>query len=204
MAGGQLPDEGPVRLGSVTLPAGRLVTADYGSGGPVAWATDDPVPEPGRVWASLSAVRDQTGLVPILLDGLYGDAGRPWDEGEFEDPEDPQQAETLDAGALLDDWWNRSNLPDDAGRFPGLAPAEGVPLSPAERQAAFDTVLPRLRARRREPAAAARIGLVAAGRPDRDRLGRLPAGAHRGAHHHRGAALVGGPLRCRPGRGGFR
>ncbi|TVZ02014.1 DUF4253 domain-containing protein [Trebonia kvetii] len=164
MAGGQLPDEGPVRLGSVTLPAGRLVTADYGSGEPVAWATDDPVPETGRVWAALSAASDQTGLVPILLDGLYGDAGRPWDEGEFEDPEDPRQADALDPGALLEDWWNRSNLPDDAGRFPGLAPAEQAPLSPAELQAALDTVLPGLRARKRA-SAAARIGLVAADRP---------------------------------------
>lgn len=108
-----LPGEGPVQFGSVALPAGRLITAEYGSGEPVAWATGDPVPEPGQVWAALSAARDQTGLVPILLDGLHGGTSRPWDSGEFGDPEDPRRADALDPGALLEDCWNRRGWPDD-------------------------------------------------------------------------------------------
>jgi Domain of unknown function (DUF4253) len=48
--------------------------------------------------------------------------------------------------------------------FPGLAPPEHTPLTPAERQQALDVVLPRIRqAHRATPTA--RIGLVAAGRP---------------------------------------
>jgi hypothetical protein len=62
----QLPDEGPARLGPVTLPAGRLITG-YGGTDHVAWATVDPVPESGRVWAALSGLHPQTGLVPIQL-----------------------------------------------------------------------------------------------------------------------------------------
>jgi hypothetical protein len=161
MTDGRLPGEGPVRFGSVDLPEGRLVTADYGSGQPVAWATLDWVAEPGRVWDALSAVRDQTGLVPILLDGLGGDPGRPWDNGEFEDPEDPRLADGLDPAAFLEACWNGLDHDEDRTarilgpfrrQFPGLAPPEQTPLLPARRQQALDV-------------ASARIGLVTAGRP---------------------------------------
>jgi hypothetical protein len=163
-------------LGSVALPAGRLVAAaDYGSGEPVAWATVDPVPEPGRVWDALSAVRDQTGLVPILLDGLSGETSRPWDEGEFEDPEDPRRADGLDPAAFLEVGWSGRLSDDDDdlaaqvgpfGRaFPGLAPPELTrTVIPARRQQALDLLLPQVRARKK-PHAPARIGLVAADRP---------------------------------------
>jgi Domain of unknown function (DUF4253) len=175
MADGTLPREGPLQLGSVTLPAGRLITAEYGSGEPVAWATVDPVLEPGRLWAALSEIRDQTGLVPILLDGLHGDTSRPWDSGEFEDPEDPRDADALDPSALLKACWDRRGWPNDDhelaaqrgpfGReFPGLAPPEHTPQLPAKRQYALDSVLPQLRASKK-PRGAARIGLIAADRP---------------------------------------
>ena len=72
--------EGPARLGPVTLPAGKLIM-DSVPGEPVAWATVDPVPGSGRVWAALSRLHPQTGLVPIQLDGLHGDTRRPWDDG---------------------------------------------------------------------------------------------------------------------------
>jgi Domain of unknown function (DUF4253) len=174
MADGRLPGEGPLRFGSVALPAGRLITAECGSGQPVAWATVDPVPEPGRVWDALSAALDQTGLVPILLDGLSGGTSRPWDAGEFEDPEDPRRADGLDPAAFLKAGWNGHVSDDDNdlaeqvgpfGRaFPGLAPPELTPLAPARRRQALDLVLPELRATK-QPHAPARIGLVAAGRP---------------------------------------
>ena len=188
MVSGQLPEEGPLQFGSVALPAGRLITAEYGSGEPVAWATVDPVPEPGRVWDALSAALDQTGLVPIMLDGLSGDTSRPWDGGEFEDPEDPRRADALDPATVLEAWWNYRQPLDDLddeemahllgpfGRlFPGLAPPElARTVIPARRQQALDLVLPQVRARKK-PHAPARIGLVAAGasrRPGRDRLAR--------------------------------
>jgi hypothetical protein len=83
MAKGQLPGDGSLRLGLVTLPWGRLIRAHEGEGEAVAWATDAPVPDPGKVWAALSMLHLQTGLVPILLDGLEGDTRQPWDKGEF-------------------------------------------------------------------------------------------------------------------------
>jgi hypothetical protein len=177
MARGRLPEEGALQLGPVTLPPGRLITANYGSGDPVAWATVDPVPESGQVWAALSELHPQTGLVPIQLDGYGGDTRRPWDDGDFTTPEDPRKADRLDVGAVLQDLW-RDWIPlpdqDDAEwieirapftlEFPGLAAPERKTLTPAERQQALDSVLPRIRlANSATPTA--RIGLVAAGRP---------------------------------------
>lgn len=186
MAKGRLPDEGPARLGPVTLPAGKLITV-YGVD-PVAWATVDPVPGSGRVWAALAELHPQTGLVPVLLGGmridsltagdrrgLPGDALRPWDNGEFGRPEDPRGADGVDVGALLEDRWRGSVWADvddpEAMQqwapftldWPGLATAESTPLTPAERQHALDVVLPGIRAAHSE-IPEARIGLVAADR----------------------------------------
>jgi hypothetical protein len=177
MADRGLPDEGPLHLGSVTLPAGRLITANYGSGEPVAWVTTDPVPEAGRVWNELTEMHHRTGLVPILLDGLHGDIRRPWDQGEFEDPWDIREADSLDIDDLLEDLWD-SYLPDEdeddedtirarapfSRQFPGAAPAEHIALTEAERWRAFDTLLPPMR-RVSSPAGKVRIGLVPADRP---------------------------------------
>lgn len=170
------------------LPAGRLITG-YGVD-PVAWATADPVPESGRIWAALSEPHPQTGLVPIQLDGLRvdtmfpsgrrglpGDALRPWDNGEFTRPEDPREADGLDAGAVLQYEWRCWVPPpryDDPEliemrapftlEWPGLAAPEHTPLTPAERQHALDVVLPRIRVTH-YATPEARIGLVAADRP---------------------------------------
>ena len=112
---GRLPDEGPVRIGPVTLPAGRLITGWHGSDHHVAWVTADPVPDSGQVWAVLSELHPQTGLVSIQLDDLLGglphdglpdDALRPWDSGEFIPPEDPHEADSVDVGAFLRSRWS--------------------------------------------------------------------------------------------------
>src|SRR6266550_2716414 len=128
MVKGQLPDEGPARLGPVTLPAGRLITG-YGGTDHVAWATVVPVPESGRVWAALSGLHPRTGLVPIQLDSLDADAGRPWDGGDFLEPQDPREADRLEAGAVHSAvaWPGRSGAhAADPGRTaarPGRGPA---------------------------------------------------------------------------------
>jgi hypothetical protein len=189
MATGRLPGDGPARLGPVTLPAGRLVMGNLPSQ-PVAWATTDPVPDSGRVWAALSELHPETGLVPIQLHGLRvdsmfpsdrqglpGDALRPWDNGEFFTPEDPREADRIDVAAHLEalwhDWvsWSDEDDPETAERrgpygpaWPGLAPPERTPLTPAEQQHALDVVLPRIRQAHRDTPVA-RIGLVPAGRP---------------------------------------
>jgi Domain of unknown function (DUF4253) len=170
MVKGRLPEERQLRLGSVTLPAGRLIFGNYGSGDPIAWATVQPVPEPGRVWAALSELHPHTGLVPILLDGLDGDTRRPWDNAEFTDPVDITALDALDAGTVLETMWTDSlgtlhggeqEHPDIIRQrapftslFPGPAPPEQTPLDPAQLQEALDSLRQ-----------SARIALVATDRP---------------------------------------
>lgn len=173
---GDLPDEGELRLGSVSLPPGKWVRAGHESMEPVAWVTRGKVPEAGRVWAALSDARPQTGLVPFLLGGMNPgpaqpwDAGeRPWDRDEFSAPVRAVQLDHLSDAALVlrDMWEGKVELEGDPEgmayvaedlaplplRFPGLAPASDQPLSQQEREA-FLGSLP-----------AARIGLAPAGRP---------------------------------------
>lgn len=162
MAAGRLPDDGPVRLGPVTLPAGKLVTG-YPGMDHVAWVTTDPVSGSGRVWAALSELRPRTGLVPILVDSPASKLRDPLDF--LSETEDPCEADRLDAGTVLEDMW-RDGLPEEPGpgwieirapfirEFPGLAPPEHAPLTPAERQHVLDVLM-----------GEACIGLVAADRP---------------------------------------
>jgi hypothetical protein len=70
-----MPADGELRIGSVLLSAGRRVRANDGRGDPVAWATTEPVPDAGRVWAALSQEHAQSGLVPLLLSGIEGSGG---------------------------------------------------------------------------------------------------------------------------------
>lgn len=164
-----LPEDGTLQLGSVNLPAGRRITARFGSGQPVAWATAEPVAEAGRIWTALSAAHQETGLVPFLLGGQNGDTARPWDREEFQDPSELSRINRLDARMLLETGWEGRQPDADEGQgaeaagvlarlpfsreFPGLAEPDGPPLSPPE--LAWGTRAP----------GAARIGLAAAGRP---------------------------------------
>lgn len=64
MAFGVLPGDGDwVQVEEVSLPAGRQVIARRGREPvAVAWATAEPVDQPGRVWEQLSAAYHHTGL----------------------------------------------------------------------------------------------------------------------------------------------
>jgi hypothetical protein len=106
MAAGGLPQEGELRLGPVTLPAGRRVFAGGGWSGPVAWVTGAVVADAGRVWAILSGLQPGTGLVPFLAGGLPPDPARPWDTEEFSIPADPAGADGLGAAQLLGEMWD--------------------------------------------------------------------------------------------------
>jgi hypothetical protein len=170
----RLPPEGPLQIGSVTLPAGVHILSEYGTGQGVAWATIQRVAEPGKIWAALSAAHPQTGLVPFLLEGIDLDdpasTQRPWDQGEFEDPADIAGLDLLDAAGLLESRWNGHLAPLDEGqqedpgdilvrlpfsrRFPGLAPAQTTSRDPRELQLALSLAQ-----------GPARIGLAAADRP---------------------------------------
>ncbi len=113
-----LPEGREVRLASVTLPAGKQIRADDGSGEPVAWVTLEPLTDAGAVWASLSAAHQETGLVPILLSGLDGTPERPWDDEEFDNPADVTELERMDPASVLRDMWDST--------------AYEVPISPRE------------------------------------------------------------------------
>jgi hypothetical protein len=169
MAISDLPEDGELRLGPVTLPAGKRITSAYGSGEPIAWVTIQPVPDSGIVWAALSDAQPETGLAPILLAGLDDDTKRPWDDEEFDDPEDIGPLDQLDAARVLaDDWADGLEILEPGEEedpeaieerapfgqtFPGLAPAGDAPLSAARLRDVLGS-LP-----------AARLGLVPAARP---------------------------------------
>lgn len=165
MVAGVVPADGPVRLGSVQLPAGRRLSG-WDDDAPLLWATSEPVSDAGRVWQELAGMHEDTGLVPILLAFLdKGDEGRPWDEGELNDRCDLASVQSLDAAEVLAQSWAAS-LPDAAGwdeelagtlapfglEFPGLAPGQDQMLTETELAAALGWF-------RR-----ARIGLVPAAR----------------------------------------
>jgi hypothetical protein len=61
MAVGGLPEDGELRLGPVSMPAGKLIHAGYVAPRPVAWVTRQAVPGPGRVWAASSRARCSYG-----------------------------------------------------------------------------------------------------------------------------------------------
>lgn len=113
MTGADVPEDGELRIGSVRLPAGRRIRSDGGRGEPVAWATSAPVPDAGRVWAALSDVHAQSGLVPFLLSGIAGGTERPWDSQEFRGPEDMTGLDHLDAAELLREDWQRQTTEYD-------------------------------------------------------------------------------------------
>ena len=169
MAEGSLPEDGEPRLGSVTLPAGRRVLAEQGSGEPVAWATRQAVPDAGRVWSALSDAHEETGLVPVLLgdDPGEGPEGLFFDSF-FDSPSDVTELDHLDAADVLKHFWDHA-LPEDdrywdgphlvearapfSRDFPGLAPGQDTRLSPERLVTALGSLRP------------ARVGLVAARRP---------------------------------------
>lgn len=173
-----LPEDGELRLGTVTLPVGRRIHAP-GTGTtltPVAWVTATPVPDPGQVWSRLSDLSEQTGLVPFLAVTRRGYQGRPWKgriATDLNPYDDPAAADGFDAAAILAHRWaGRTEGQDEYAdpeeerrfreweaariapftQFPGLIPAIAEPLSPGELAACFDSLPP------------TRIGLAAAGR----------------------------------------
>jgi hypothetical protein len=168
MVTARVPADGPVRLGSVQLPAGRRVSG-WDDEPPRLWATTEPVPSAGHVWQALTDIHPDTGLVPILLGFLDGGhEGRPWDNGELGTRCDLAVVQRLDAATVLAQQWADSapagedlaEDPDCAAmvapygeQFPGLARAQTQPLTEAELSRALGWL------------GSARIGLVPAARP---------------------------------------
>lgn len=137
MAAGSLPEDGELRLGTVSLPAGQRVARAGDDGEAVAWITTGAVADAGRAWLALSDAHQQTGLVPMLL----ADSRVEETEGFFIDDDAASTADLdrMDAAGLLRNFWDEA-LPDDEAdgdgprlvearapfsrEFPGLAPGE--------------------------------------------------------------------------------
>ncbi|MFI6520192.1 DUF4253 domain-containing protein [Spirillospora sp. NPDC050679] len=108
--------------------------------GPVLWVTDKPVRKAHALWSRLYAERAETGLYPLLLDTLHGDAARPWHNGELIFT--PQEAiDALSAETVLRAWWEPTDDDEDLeilepmdSPWPGLA-APGVLLADPDDQA---------------------------------------------------------------------
>lgn len=182
MLADRLPPDGEVQLGEVRLPAGKLVyphDQPAGFSPPIAWITEGAVDAPGRVWAELSAISGQTGLVPFLAGPRKRRTARwsyfgyfPHDQGY---PQDPGPAGDLDVAAILQARWECRAAPEvgDYGdeeeergwrewevariapftpAFPGMAPAGSQLAGPEQVRHALDALPP------------ARVGLAAAAR----------------------------------------
>jgi hypothetical protein len=146
LATASLPEEGELQLGTITLPAGKRIRAGYEPAISVAWVTQQPVPDAGMVWATLSAMHHETGLIPFLLGSLPGYPTRPWDEEEFDTPVDPSELDHMNAAEVLAEMWDGEMEDDEvkedeewiamrapfSTQFPGLAPPGDTPLSPEQ------------------------------------------------------------------------
>jgi hypothetical protein len=102
-----VPDEGELRLGTVRLPMGRQLQTENSDGEPVAWRTQAPVPDPGPVWSTLSALHRQTGLVPVLEPVGRGDL-----EVSFWDTAAVADVDQVDVAASSDTSCQRMPLSD--------------------------------------------------------------------------------------------
>jgi hypothetical protein len=119
------------------LPAGGFVVPDpsFLQGQrftePALWITDQPVADPGPLFARLLAGHRETGLWPLLLTEQLPGAGRPWHKGELR-PVPDRQADGLDAAQLLAARWEREaglkpeRFDFGEGAFPGV-PRSGWP-----------------------------------------------------------------------------
>jgi hypothetical protein len=152
-----LPANGEFRSGSVVL-SGRRVRAYNGTDEPVAWVSDQLIPDSGRTWRLLSGMAAETGLQPILCvpPGRHPEEWHPDDY--FAKPCDIAEIDQLTAEDILTREWEGRAVEDgdlgDASRhwdpaesyapfsrqFPGLAPPAGEPLTATETSAALDTL----------------------------------------------------------------
>jgi hypothetical protein len=120
--GDAFPGPGPTLLGGVRLPAGELIYPTLmlepgHEAGPALWATNERLSNPGPVWEALLAPAGERGLVPVVLDELQGEPGRPWDTGELGLPR-PSTIDGFEATEVLRDLWLQS-LPIGSGPMQG-------------------------------------------------------------------------------------
>lgn len=130
------------------LPPGQFAAPDpeftdeVPGAGHALWITDEPVPDPGTLWARLLHEHEDTGLWPLLMLTMrpYGaalefmqargslgalrierQARRPWHSGEFE-PTPPESVDALDPEEILARWWGEITGQD--GGQPPIGPPQ--------------------------------------------------------------------------------
>lgn len=121
-----MPDRSPLDILPADLPPGRLVqpdpefAEDKWTDRPVLWVSDETVDSEVliRQWSRFYAARHETGLYPLLLQGLNGQPERPWHVGELS----PLPVGAIDAltvsGVLRRFWSEVELLADDADENP--------------------------------------------------------------------------------------
>lgn len=156
-----LPEDGPVQIGPVSLPAGQRI---YGMPVPLvirqrlgiedieraaAWVTSHPMADAGEAWLALYEAHPRTGLVPVLLYGVVH--VRKWgltgDTFGFFGTQDVLLLDSMSAQAVLAQGWDMGENyldPDLAeerapfgAEFPGLSPTEQTRLPEAASRAAI-------------------------------------------------------------------
>ncbi|MBX6767230.1 MAG: DUF4253 domain-containing protein [Actinomadura rubrobrunea] len=101
------------------LPAGRLITPAE-SDGPALWVSDEQLSDADMHWARLYDIRRETGLYPLLLDGLSSEPTRPWHDAELW-PKATADIDAVDATDVLAKRWRE--LMDNDEEVLSLAPA---------------------------------------------------------------------------------
>jgi hypothetical protein len=124
----------------VDLPAGRLMWPglDEPGNAPAYWLSDEPAG--ADLWVRLHQAHPRSGLWPAFADGLDFDQERPWVTGEVAQPRPVGRIDSLDAGAVLEEYWTQHmdlrdgfSAMEPFGRsWPGLAPAADGRQDPDE------------------------------------------------------------------------
>jgi hypothetical protein len=104
-----LPEDRPLDVAGVTLPAGKLIRPhlDRAPEAPVMWATNAPLPQPGVIWLDLLVRSTESGLIPVILDPLSGQPNRPWESGELA-PHLAPTPDDLEEAVVFRQRWNMS------------------------------------------------------------------------------------------------
>ncbi|WP_444960412.1 DUF4253 domain-containing protein [Nocardiopsis sp. M1B1] len=149
---------------AVPLPPGRTVSSEDGA--PLLWLSDDPAPF--GLWSRLHAEHPESGLWPLLLDGLHNEPDRPWESQELY-PESISSPSDHDPEALLARWWKEHACGEETdpgadrlsviapygASWPGRAPAAQMEEDPGESAAECAEIMV-------ENGVGSRLGLVPA------------------------------------------
>lgn len=97
------PDHDAEHVLDVDLPPGRLVVTEESGTSPAYWLSDGPASP--DLWVALHTAHGRSGLWPVLANGHWSDADRPWVTGEALEPGPLARIDQLDARAVLEGFW---------------------------------------------------------------------------------------------------